>query len=327
MARVRAESSLVFICSLGDNRTHVGFAALRELEQRRFLSDITDATPLSRPRRARRINVIRPPAFSPLQFRGYLVRLAQYFDLIVTLSRHRILVRYKQSALGLTWALVQPLGLTVTYTVIFSVVTHVQTGGVPYSIFVFAALLPWTFFSSAVTSATGGLVSHTNLITKVYFPREILPITYVFSAGFDFVIAGLVMTLMMIYYHMKVSIQLWWIIPILMVALAFSTAMSLLLSVTQVWFRDVGLAMPLVMQIWMFASPVVYPLNAVPARFRSFYILNPMVGIIENFRRVITERQPPDYRSLEVAAVVSFILLPLFYLLFKQREATMADVI
>jgi lipopolysaccharide transport system permease protein len=282
---------------------------------------------MATPHKPRRKNVIRPPVFSLLQFGAYMIRLSQYFDLIVTLSRHRIIVRYKQSALGLAWALIQPLGLMAIYTLIFSVIAHVATGGAPYSIFVYSALLPWTLFSSAVTGATASLVSHNTLITKVYFPREILPLTYVFSAGFDFLVAALVMIGMMIYYDVHVSVNAWWVIPILAVALVFSTTVSLLLSVTQVWFRDIGLAMPLLMQIWMFVSPVVYPLTDVPARFRRIYVLNPMAGIVENFRRVILEGKPPDMMSLEVATVVSFILLPVVYVFFKRREATMADVI
>jgi lipopolysaccharide transport system permease protein len=243
------------------------------------------------------------------------------------MSRHRILVRYKQSVLGLAWALIQPLSLMAIYTIIFSVVTRVPTSGTPYPIFVYSALLPWTFFSSAVSNSTSSLVSHTQLITKVYFPREILPITYNISAGFDFLIAALVLVGMMAYQRIHLSIYACWIVPILLVAFLFAIVCSLFLSMLQVWFRDVGLAMPLAMQLWMFASPVVYPLDSVPLRFRKFYVLNPMAGVVENFRRVVVQGKAPDIGSLWAAALVSLFLLPCVYLLFKERESSMADVV
>jgi lipopolysaccharide transport system permease protein len=243
------------------------------------------------------------------------------------MSRHRIIVRYKQSVLGLAWALIQPLSLMAIYTIIFSVVTRVPTSGTPYPIFVYSALLPWTFFSSAVSNSTTSLVSHTQLITKVYFPREILPITYNISAGFDFLIAAFLLAGMMIYQKIRLSIYVWWLVPILLVSLLFAIVCSLFLSMLQVWFRDVGLAIPLAMQLWMFASPVVYPLDAVPFHLRKFYVLNPMVGVVENFRRVLVQGRAPDLGALWAAAVVSFLLLPCIYLLFKERESSMADVV
>jgi lipopolysaccharide transport system permease protein len=273
------------------------------------------------------VKVIRPPSFSPTRMAGDLKRLAEYFDLLVTLTHHRIRVRYKQSALGIIWALLQPLALMLIYTVIFSVVTRVPTEGVPYSIFVYTALLPWTFFSSTLTTAVNCLVSHNNLITKVYFPREILPLTYLFAAGFDLMVASLVLAAMMVYYRVLPGIEALWVAPILLIAAVFSAAMALLFSAGQVWFRDIGLAMPLALQLWMFACPVVYPLSAVPARFHALYILNPMVGVTENFRRVLLQHQSPDFESLQVSAIVSLLFLIPSYLFFKNREATMADVI
>ncbi len=258
---------------------------------------------------------------------GDLKRLAQYSDLLLTLTHHRIRVRYKQSALGILWAVLQPLALMAIYTVIFSVVTRVPTGGTPYAIFVFTALLPWTFFSSAVTTGVNCLVTHNQLITKVWFPREILPLTYVFAAGFDLVIAACVLAVMMFYYRIAPGPEALWIVPILLIAGLFAAAIALALSAAQVWFRDIGLALPLALQLWMFACPVVYPLTSVPPRFRALYILNPMAGVIENFRRVLIGGQPPDMDSLTVAFGITAALLIPAYLYFKNREATMADVI
>ncbi|HJP91481.1 MAG TPA: ABC transporter permease [Pyrinomonadaceae bacterium] len=277
--------------------------------------------------RGRPIRIIRPVSFSPLDLLRELRGLWHYRDLFYTLTVHRIKVRYKQSILGLAWAILQPLSLMLIYTVIFSVVAKVSSEGVPYAVFAYAALLPWTFFSSSLTNATQGLVSHTQLVTKVYFAREILPLTYVSAALFDFVVASSFLFALFLYYRVSITIYALWAIPILVLLATLATAFSLFFSALQVRFRDVGVAMPLLLQLWMFASPVVYPLSAVPQRLRGAYALNPTVGVIENFRRVVLQGVAPDFYSLGVSALLAAILLPLAYLFFKRVEATMADVI
>jgi lipopolysaccharide transport system permease protein len=277
--------------------------------------------------RARPVKVIRPPSFSPFRLLGAVRELFGYRDLIFTLCIHRLKVRYNQSALGWAWAILQPLSLMLIYTVIFSLVTKIPSGGVPYAMFVYAALLPWTYFSTILGTAAGSLVKHSHLITKVYFPREILPITYIVVGLFDFCIASVLMTAMMIYYHVHPGVAILWAIPALLIVTALGTALALIFSALEVRFRDVGLAMPLIVQLWMFATPVVYPLSAVPARFRGWYIFNPLVGAIENFRRALLGNEPPDYASLETSAIIAVIVLPLSYLFFKHREASMADII
>ena len=275
----------------------------------------------------RPIRIIRPPSFSPLNLLRELRGLWQYRDLFYTLTVHRIKVRYKQSLLGLAWAILQPLSLMLIYTVIFSVIARVPSEGAPYAVFAYAALLPWTFFSSALTNATQGLVNHSQLVTKVYFPREIVPLTYVSAALFDFCIASLFLVALFFYYGVSLTAYALWAIPILVLLTLLATALSLIFSVIQVRFRDVGVAMPLLLQLWMFASPVVYPLSAVPQRWRALYVLNPMVGVIENFRRAVLQGVEPDFQSLGVSAVVAAVVLPLAYLYFKRVEATMADII
>lgn len=275
----------------------------------------------------RPIRIIRPPSFSPFNLLRELRGLWQYRDLFYTLSVHRIKVRYKQSILGLAWAILQPLSLMLIYTVIFSKIAKVPSEGAPYAVFAYAALLPWTFFSSALTNATSGLVNHTQLVTKVYFAREILPLTYVSAALFDFCVASTFLIALFFYYGVTLTIYALWAIPILVLLTMLATAFSLVFSVIQVRFRDVGVAMPLLLQLWMFAVPVVYPLSAVPERLRGFYALNPLVGVIENFRRVMLQGVPPDLYSLGISALVAAVLLPAAYLYFKRVEATMADII
>lgn len=275
----------------------------------------------------RPIRIIRPPSFSPFNLLRELRGLWQYRDLFYTLSVHRIKVRYKQSILGLAWAILQPLSLMLIYTVIFSKIAKVPSEGAPYAVFAYAALLPWTFFSSALTNATSGLVNHTQLVTKVYFAREILPLTYVSAALFDFCVASTFLIALFFYYGVSLTVYSLWAIPIMLLLTMLVTAFSLVFSVIQVRFRDVGVAMPLLLQLWMFAVPVVYPLSAVPERFRGFYALNPLVGVIENFRRVMLQGIPPDLYSLGISALVAAVLLPAAYLYFKRVEATMADII
>ena len=275
----------------------------------------------------RPIRIIRPPSFSPLNLLRDFRGLWQYRDLFYTLSIHRIKVRYKQSLLGLAWAILQPVSLMLIYTVIFSVIAKVPSEGVPYAVFAFAALLPWTFFSSTLTNATQGLVSHSQLVTKVYFAREILPLTYVSAALFDFAVASTFLLGLFVYYGVRLTAYALWGLPILVLLTMLATAFSLVFSVVQVRFRDVGVAMPLLLQIWMFATPVVYPLSAVPVRLRGWYALNPLVGVIENFRRVVLQGVPPDSHSLTVSAIFAVIALPAAYLYFKKVEANMADII
>src|SRR3982750_2062084 len=232
----------------------------------------------------RPIRIIRPASFSPLDLLRELRDFWHYRDLFYTLTVHRIKVRYKQSVLGLAWAILQPLSLMLIYTVIFSVIAKVPSEGAPYAVFAYAALLPWTFFSSSLTNATQGLVSHSQLVTKVYFAREILPLTYVSAALFDFAVASSFLIALFIYYGVGITVYALYAIPILALLTALATAFSLFLSAVQVRFRDIGVAMPLLLQVWMFASPVVYPLSAVPDRYRMLYVLNPMTGMIDSFR-------------------------------------------
>lgn len=275
----------------------------------------------------RRLRVVRAPSFSPRDLVTNLAVLGEYADLFWTLTAHRIRVRYKQSVLGIGWAVFQPLALMFVYTIIFSVVTRLPSDGKPYALFTFTALLPWTYFSSALTNAATGLVTHRQLISKVYFPREILPLSYVFAALFDFAIGVLLLVPLGIYYKLTITWNMLYAIPILLLLTIFTIDLALILSAGQVRFRDIGLALPLLLQLWMFASPVVYPLSAVPQRLRWAYDLNPLAGLVESFRQAVLMGAPPDARLLGIAAAIALGLLPLAYAGFKYMDAGMADVL
>jgi lipopolysaccharide transport system permease protein len=275
----------------------------------------------------RRKLIIHPPRFSFVNLANDLRKLAKYRDLLYTLSVHRIKVRYKQSILGVSWAIIQPLAMVIILTAIFSFVTRMPSEGLPYVLFVYVALLPWNYLSTALTTSTNGLVSHAHLITKVYFPREILPLTYVFAALFDFLIASTVLIALLLYYRAPLTANLIYVLPIMAILTLFAIGAALVLSAVQVRFRDVGVAVPIAMQVWMFASPVLYPLAAVPRQVRSIYQLNPMTGIIEGLRSVVLRGEAPEATALSISALVSVGLLIIAYSYFKRVEATMADVI
>jgi len=215
----------------------------------------------------------------------------------------------------------------IILTVIFSLIVRMPSEGLPYVLFAYVALLPWNYLATSLTSSTNGLVTHANLITKVYFPREILPLTYVIASLFDFLIASSVMVALFIYYRVPFTLNILYVLPIMVILTLFITAAALVLSALQVRFRDVGVAVPIALQVWMFASPVLYPFEAVPVRLQSVYQLNPMVGIIDGLRRVILHGAGPNITALSVSALISLVLLVIAYVYFKRVESTMADVI
>lgn len=271
--------------------------------------------------------VIRPVDSGWVHLTTHLGRLAEYGDLLRTLSAHRISVRYRQTLLGVGWAVLQPLLMMVIFAIVFSRLARIPSEGAPYPLFAYVALLPWTFFATAVSNATGSLVNNTELITKVYFPREILPVTYIVAALFDFCLGLVALGALMAWFQAPVTPAVLYLVPVVALLTAFALAVSLLLSAAQVRRRDIGVALPLLVQVWMFASPVIYPLSVVPDAWRSIYLLNPLAGIIDAFRDVLLRGQPPDAAPLIIAFAVTAIALPVAYLVFKRTEATMADVV
>jgi lipopolysaccharide transport system permease protein len=276
---------------------------------------------------ARQTRVIAAPKFSLFAAFLGLRTLAQYSDLLYTLSLFRLNVRYKQSVLGWAWAALQPLALMCIYTFIFAHVTTVKTSGAPYPIFVFSALLPWLFFSGAITNAVHGLVAYPSLLTKMYFPREIIPLSYLAASLVDFLIASLIFLVLMVHYRCALTWNALYALPIFIVLAAFTAAVGLFFSAVHVRFRDVGLAMPFALQLWMFAAPVVYSVESVPIRFRQLYLLDPVAGLVENFRRVLVFGATPNFSQLAFSSSTALAALVIAYLYFKSSEATMADVI
>jgi lipopolysaccharide transport system permease protein len=273
------------------------------------------------------VQIIRPPAFLLWSIGGHLARLAECRDLLYTLTLHRISVRYKQSVLGYFWAVLHPVVLMALFTIVFSRVVKVPTQGAPYAIFAFSALVPWTLFSNGLSGATAAFPANSSLLARVYFPREILPLSYVLAAFVDFVIACAILALLMFYYGVRVTAAALWVVPALATLTVFLSGVALFTSAVEVRFRDVGMAMPLVLQIWMFATPVVYALGSVPRSFRLVYDLNPLVGVMDTFRVALVYGTSPDWVLLGKSMAVSLVVLAAAYAWFKQVEGTFADVI
>jgi lipopolysaccharide transport system permease protein len=248
-----------------------------------------------------------------------------YRELVYFLTWRDIKVRYKQAALGILWAILQPLLTMIIFSFIFGNLAKLPSDGIPYPLFSYAAVLPWQLFASALQRSSVSLVGNANLLTKIYFPRLIIPFSAVMASLVDFGIAFLVMICLMIYYQVWPTIMMLWIIPLSLLALITALAVSLWLSALNVLYRDVQHMIPFLIQFWMYASPVAYSANLIPTgAWRIVYGLNPMAGVIQGFRWALLGAQPPDI-LLVVSIVIVLILLVsgLFY--FRRMEKTFAD--
>ncbi len=252
--------------------------------------------------------------------------LIRYRDLLYFLVVRGIKARYAQSVLGISWAIIQPLLTTLIFTIIFGYVAKIGSDGIPYAVFSFAAMVPWTFFSNTLIESSNSLVANANLINKVYFPRIVLPIAAAISKILDFVIGFIVFIGFLIYYKMAPSLDIIFL-PLLLIQLfAFSLGGGLLLSALSVKYRDVKHAIGFLVQILMYAAPVVYPLSAIPLEYRFFYSFNPMVGVIEGFRSIFLHTQDMPWQSILPGAGVAFIFLTIGIFYFKRMEKYFADV-
>jgi lipopolysaccharide transport system permease protein len=256
-----------------------------------------------------------------------LASLLKYRDLLWLWTLREVQVRYKQSLLGVGWAVLQPLALTVVFTIVFSQLVRVDTGDVPYPIFSYAALVPWTFFATSLSFGTASLVNNMNLVTKIYFPREILPLASVGAAFVDFVISAVILGGMMMVYRVIPGWTSLWVVPLLILQIALTAAVVLLGSAFLVFFRDVRFVVPLLTQIWMYATPIIYPVSLVPEQYRTLYFLNPMASVIDGYRSVLLRNEPPRVEALALGAVVTVVLLIGGYLFFKRAEPVFADLI
>jgi lipopolysaccharide transport system permease protein len=252
---------------------------------------------------------------------------AAYWELLVNLTRREIKGRYSQSFFGFAWAIAQPLATMLVFTFVFGRLGQIGSGGAPYPLFAYAALVPWFFFSNSVTSGTMSLITYRNIVTKTYFPREIIPLAQIGSRFLDFGAAAALFAILMLHYRVVPGAWALTVPLLLLILVAFTCGMTLLTSATNVFYRDVSPVVTIAMQLWLYLTPVGYPLSAVPERYRMFFALNPLTAVIEGSRAALVFNRSPDWSLVGLAAATTLLLLVGSFVLFKTLDRYFADVI
>lgn len=260
-------------------------------------------------------------------FRLDLAAVWEFRELLYFLVWRDVKVRYKQTIIGVAWAILQPLMTMLIFTVIFGNFANMPSDGLPYSIFAYAALMPWNYFSQAISRGGISLVGEANLIMKVYFPRLIIPLASVVAPLIDFFMSFLVLLVMIGWFGIALGWNVLYLPVFLLLAVMTALAVALWLSPLNVRYRDVGHAIPFLVQFWLYASPVAYPVSLVPERWRLLYSLNPMAGVIEGFRWTLLGTEAPAFGVIAVSAVMVLVLLLSGIVFFKRMERTFADVV
>ena len=259
----------------------------------------------------------------PLRLRD----LWQYRELLYFLTWRDVKVRYKQTLLGAAWAILQPLLTMLIFTLLFGNLAGIKSEGVPYPIFAYGGLLIWTFFSNSVTNSGNSLVGSSNLITKIYFPRMIIPAAAVAAGLVDLALAFVIQIGLMIYYRVHVTWAITMVPVLVILATLLALGVGMWLSALNVKYRDIRYAIPFLIQLWMFASPVIYPLSMVPAKWQWVLTLNPLTGIIQNFRVALFANQPFDWKSLGISALITAVVLIYSAFSFRRMERHFADIV
>jgi lipopolysaccharide transport system permease protein len=253
--------------------------------------------------------------------------LWRYRELIYFLTWRDIKVRYKQAVLGIAWALLQPVLTVLIFTVVFGILLQTPSQGLPYPLFAISALLPWQLFANALQRSSISLVGNANLITKIYFPRLAIPLSSIMAALVDFGVSFFVLIGMMVYYRYMPGWNILWLPVIILFALLTALAVGLWLSAINVQYRDVQHMVPFIVQVWMYASPIVYPIEIIPEGiWRTLYGLNPMVGVIQSYRWALLGGDQPDATML-ISIVVVLVLLVSGVYYFRRMEKTFADIV
>jgi lipopolysaccharide transport system permease protein len=253
--------------------------------------------------------------------------LWEYRELLYALVGRELKVRYKQTAIGVSWVLLQPLITLVIFTLIFGNFAKMPSDGVWYPVFALTALLPWNYFAQAVTRSAGALVGNANLVSKVYFPRILLPLSMIVAPLVDLALSMVLLFALFMYAGVPLTLKIITLPAFILLAMFTATGVSLFVSAANVRYRDVGHAIPFLIQIWMFLSPIVYPVSLVPEKWRWLYGLNPMAGVIEGFRWALLGQSAPDLALMTVSTLVFVIFLIGGVIYFAQMERQFADVI
>lgn len=252
----------------------------------------------------------------------------KWHELLWQMVGREVKARYKQSILGYFWVILNPLAQMLVMSFAFSIILRIPTnaaGNIPYSVFLFVALLPWNLFATSLTSSASSLVSSSSLITKVYFPRTILVLSTIIAKIIDFLFASTILIIYMIAYHIPISLNILWIFPIFFIQQIFTLGLSLFFAAANLIYRDIQYLLNMIVLLWMYATPVFYPADLVPEKYRIIFQLNPMAVIINAYRQTILGSGAPNYTSLAIALVLSLVVLLLGLSYFKSREKIFAD--
>jgi lipopolysaccharide transport system permease protein len=255
-----------------------------------------------------------------------LAELWRYRELLYFLTLRDVKLRYKQTILGAAWAIIQPLCAMLLFTLVFGRLARLPSDNIPYPLFAYAGLVPWTFFANAITASGNSLVGSTSLITKVYFPRMIIPAAPVLAGLVDLAIALVLLVPLLIYYRVALTWQLLFLPVFICLATLLAFGVGMLLAALNVKYRDIRYALPFLVQLWLFASPVIYPLSMTPPRWRWIFTLNPMTGIIEGTRSSLFGR-PFDWTAIGASFVVALLVVGFAAYFFRRVEDGFADVI
>jgi lipopolysaccharide transport system permease protein len=253
--------------------------------------------------------------------------LAAYGELLMNLTRREVKGRYSQSLFGAGWAIAQPLATMAVFTLVFARLGQMPSGGAPYPLFAYAALVPWFFFSNSVMSGTMSLVTYRNIVTKTYFPREIVPLAQVSSRLVDLAASSALFVVLMIYYGAGIGAWAAMVPLFLALLLMFTLGVTLITSSLNVFYRDVSPVVQIGLQLWLYLTPVAYPLSAVPERYRLFFLANPLAGVVEGLRQVLVFGREPDWGVAGISAALIAAIFVTGVVLFKSTDKYFADVI
>jgi lipopolysaccharide transport system permease protein len=258
---------------------------------------------------------------------SHLKELYRYRDLFISLVQRDLTVRYRQTLLGAAWAILQPLALMLIFTLVFSRFGQVSSDGLPYPVFSYSGLVPWTFFATGLSLAASSLSANINLVKKIYFPREIFPLASITGCFVDLLIAASLVAGLLLWYRIPVGVQLLWLPWLLALEVGFLASAALLVSALNVFYRDVKYVVPLLVQLGLFVTPVIYSPSMVPEHLRPWYMLNPMAVVIDGIRRVVLHGRPPDLGPLLISTALVAALGLFAYTFFKRVEVKFADLI
>lgn len=253
--------------------------------------------------------------------------ITTYRELLEELTKREIRQRYKQSVLGYAWVILNPLVQMLVMAFVFSYVMRIPDLGVPYAIYLYAGLLPWTLFSNSINSATNALVGNAGLLTKIFFPREVFIASTLIAKIVDFLLASIVFVFFMFYFHIPLTINILWILPIFAIQMLFTYGLSLFFAAANLFYRDIQYVVSLLILVWFYLTPVIYPTEIFPPQFQWIFKLNPMAVIVNAYRQVILAGLPPNFTSLTIALILSVVLYIICYQLFKRLEGVFADVV